>query len=428
METKANYVLIGAFTLAGIIGALGLLLWLAKVEVDRQYTYYDVLFDSVSGLSEAAGVNYNGLPVGQVVSLEIDPENSTKIRVRLQVDAGTPVKTDTIAKLQSLGVTGVSYVALSGGTAEAGQMPEGGQIRAERSAIQSVLEGAPELLEKAIVLLENINEVVNDENRAAVTDILDNLASASGRLDQRLDDFETLSDDLGLAARKVAGFADRLDALSETAETTLTTATETLTTAQDAIQRSKDTIETAKGALETVEATFSSAKVLMEGDLTEFIRQGTATATTLETTAQRLEPSAVAALDSAQSALGEAEKTFASVNTLVDEDVDAIVADIRQAVNTFTTTVEGASGNIETISAEILSASQSASSFVGTLDEIVVQNRRQVSDFLRVGLPEFLRLTEEARLLVSTLDRFVNRAERDPARFILGTQGSEYRR
>ena len=57
-----------------------------------------------------------------------------------------------------------------------------------------------------------------------------------------------------------------------------------------------------------------------------------------------------------------------------------------------------------------------------------MQNRRQVSDFLRVGLPEFLRLTEEARLLVSTLDRFVNRAERDPARFILGTQGSEYRR
>jgi phospholipid/cholesterol/gamma-HCH transport system substrate-binding protein len=68
METKANYVLIGAFTIAGIIGSLGLLLWLAKVEVDRQYAYYDVLFDSVSGLSEAAGVSYNGLPVGQVMS------------------------------------------------------------------------------------------------------------------------------------------------------------------------------------------------------------------------------------------------------------------------------------------------------------------------------------------------------------------------
>lgn len=428
METKANYVLIGAFTLSGIIGALAFVLWLGKVQVDRQYAYYEVLFDSVSGLSEAAGVSYNGLPVGQVVSLAIDREDTTKIRVRLQVDAGTPVKTDTVAQLQSLGVTGVSSVALSGGTVASAALPDGGEIRAERSAFQSVLEGAPELLEKALVLLENINEVVNDDNRAAVTNILDNLASASGRLDGTLEKFEALSVDLGHAAREVAGFADRLDALSDTAETTLTTATETLTTAKDAINRSKDTIDTAQGTLETVEATFSSAKVLMEGDLSAFIRQGTDTATTLETAAQRLEPSAIAALESAQSALDEAEKTFASVNTIVDEDVDAIVADVRQAVNTFTTTIEDASGNIDTISAEILTASQSASSFVGTLDDIVVQNRRQLSDFLRVGLPEFLRLTEEARLLVSTLDRFVNRAERDPARFILGTQGSEYKR
>ncbi len=54
--------------------------------MDRQYAYYEVLFDSVSGLSEAAGVSYNGLPVGQVVSLEIDSEDTTKIRVRLQAD------------------------------------------------------------------------------------------------------------------------------------------------------------------------------------------------------------------------------------------------------------------------------------------------------------------------------------------------------
>ena len=82
METKANFVLIGAFTLAGIIGALAFLLWLAKVQVDRQYAYYEVLFDSVSGLSEAAGVDYNGLPVGQVVSLKIDPENPSAGYVR----------------------------------------------------------------------------------------------------------------------------------------------------------------------------------------------------------------------------------------------------------------------------------------------------------------------------------------------------------
>ena len=72
METRANYLLIGAFTLVGIIGAFAFLLWLAKVEVDRQYAYYFVKFDNVAGLGDAGDVRYNGLPVGQVVGLELD--------------------------------------------------------------------------------------------------------------------------------------------------------------------------------------------------------------------------------------------------------------------------------------------------------------------------------------------------------------------
>ena len=112
METRANYILIGAFTLAGILGAFGFFLWLAKFEVTRQYAYYDVLFDNVAGLSAAGGVNYNGLPVGQVISLKLDDDDPSKVRVRLEVDADIPVTKETIAQLQSLGVTGVAYVEL----------------------------------------------------------------------------------------------------------------------------------------------------------------------------------------------------------------------------------------------------------------------------------------------------------------------------
>ena len=69
METKANYLLIGLFTLAGLVGSMVFLLWLAQVQVDRQYAYYDVLFDNVTGLGDAGDVRFNGLPVGQVVGL-----------------------------------------------------------------------------------------------------------------------------------------------------------------------------------------------------------------------------------------------------------------------------------------------------------------------------------------------------------------------
>jgi phospholipid/cholesterol/gamma-HCH transport system substrate-binding protein len=151
METRANFILIGAFTLFGILGSLGFFLWLAKVEVDRQYAYYDVLFTDVSGLGEAGDVRYNGLPVGQVARLSLDRDDPGKVRVRIEIDAATPVKTDTIATLELQGVTGVSYVSLSGGTPEAARLQAApGEkfpvITSRRSAVQSLFEGGPELL------------------------------------------------------------------------------------------------------------------------------------------------------------------------------------------------------------------------------------------------------------------------------------------
>lgn len=428
METKANYVLIGAFTLVGILVGFGFLLWLAKVEVDRQYTYYDTLFENVAGLSEAGDVRYNGLPVGQVVGLKLDPDDPSKVRVRLEVGSDTPVKTDTVATLQSFGVTGVSFVQLSGGSPESDRLPPEEVIRSETSALQSVLQGAPELLQKAILLLEDVNSVVNEENRDAVTTILENLASASGRLDRTLTDFEALSADLGEASRGVSGFMGRLSALSDTAEITLTTATDTLTSAHTAIEQSEVVIETANDTLRTLETTFTSANTLIEGDLADFLRQGTATATSIETTLNTVEPALTETLETARTTLDTADQTFASANRVLNEDLDAILKDTRGAVNAFRTTVENATGNINLVSGEILKASTSIRNFAGTLEAVFVENRRQVSGFLRIGLPEFVRLTEEARLLVSNLDRFVDRLERDPARFFLGTQGSEFRR
>ncbi|MEO0381409.1 MAG: MlaD family protein, partial [Pseudomonadota bacterium] len=240
METKANYVLIGLFTLAGIAGALGLLLWLAKVEVDRQYAYYDILFADVSGLGTASDVRYNGLPVGQVVDLGLDEADSSQVRVRIEVSADTPVNTETVAKLQSQGVTGVSFVGLSGGSATSTALADGSEIPSERTALQTVFEGAPVVLDRAVELLENVNDVFDSGNRDAVSDMLDNLASASARIDTVLEDFESLSGDLGSAAREIASFTERLDAVSDTAETTLRTATGTLETANVTVARVGD--------------------------------------------------------------------------------------------------------------------------------------------------------------------------------------------
>ncbi|NVO57761.1 MCE family protein [Rhodobacteraceae bacterium B1Z28] len=437
METRANYILIGAFTLAGLLGAFGFFLWLAKFEVSRQYAYYDVLFDNVSGLSAAGGVSYNGLPVGQVISLNLDDKNPSKVRVRIEVDADIPVTAETVAQLQSLGVTGVGYVELTGGSASAERLPQDSVIKSKRSAIQSLFEGAPKVLDEAITLLKELNSVVDEKNRKAVSDILENLASATGRLDKTMSDFESVSSDIGGAAKDIGAFTKRLDPLIEKAETTLTTGTETLKSIKTASDSAKVTLDGAKETLAT-------ANTVIKEDLKPFIERGSQLAERLtrlsdegsvtlgvvtETVlnANTTLGSITSAMDTAKGALTSAETAFKSANRVMKEDVAPVAEDIRKAANQVTTTVSNITEKIDKISDDVLSASNSASELLGTIDGIVQSNRRQVSDFLRVGLPQFVRFVEESQRLVISLDRLVDKIERDPARFLLGTQASEFR-
>ncbi len=437
METRANYILIGAFTLAGLLGAFGFFLWLAKFEVSRQYAYYDVLFDNVSGLSAAGGVSYNGLPVGQVISLQLDEDDPSKVRVKLEVDADIPVTEDTIAQLQSLGVTGVSYVELTGGSASGKKLPQNSVIKSKRSAIQSLFEGAPKVLDEAVTLLENLNAVVDDKNRKSVSDILENLASASGRLDKTLSDFENLSSDLGGAAKKLGDFTDRLDQLADTAETTLTTGTETLKSVKTASESATAALDSAKGTIDTADRVIQDdikpfidrASVLAErlSGLTDEGSVALATVTETFVNANKTLGSIDGAMETAKGTLDSAERAFDTANKVLNEDIGVVMDDVRNAANEVASTVKNVTQRLDDISADILSASQSASELLGTIDGIVQDNRRQLSDFMRVGLPQFTRFIEEAQRLVISLDRLVDKVERDPARFLLGTQASEFR-
>ena len=110
METKANYVLIGAFTL--VVAAFLLLfgLWAAKFSSERDWREYRVVFtEPVTGLTEGSSVQYNGIAIGTVETLDLDPKDPRRVIAKLKVKAGTPVKVDTRAKLSITGLTGVPF-------------------------------------------------------------------------------------------------------------------------------------------------------------------------------------------------------------------------------------------------------------------------------------------------------------------------------
>jgi phospholipid/cholesterol/gamma-HCH transport system substrate-binding protein len=173
METRARYVLVGLFTLLGLLAGLGFILWLAKVQLDRTYSQYDILFDSVAGLGQASAVSYNGVNVGQVLSIDLDTEDPALVRVRIEIDANTPVRSDTVARLESQVVTGVSFVALEGGRADseplvAGLSAEVPVIASRPSLVQGLMTDAPDLLSEAILLMRDIRAFTAQDTRDAI--------------------------------------------------------------------------------------------------------------------------------------------------------------------------------------------------------------------------------------------------------------------
>ena len=117
METRAHHVLIGLVTVLVVAGAMLFGLWLTKSSVDDAFKDYEVVFnEAVSGLSRGSPVQYNGIKVGDVSTLRLDPKDPRRVLARVRLSGDTPVKEDTQAKLTLAGVTGNSFIQLSGGT------------------------------------------------------------------------------------------------------------------------------------------------------------------------------------------------------------------------------------------------------------------------------------------------------------------------
>lgn len=236
METRANHLLVGGFVLIVIAAAFGFVVWLAKVDIDREFAHYEVFFEeSVAGLSVGGDVRFNGIPVGTVTEIEIDPDNPARVRVLVEVASGTPIRTDTKASLAFKGITGVSFVQLSGGS------PEQPLLEAERdgevpviasvpSALHELFAGAPQLIDRVIILVDRLALLVNDENQARFASILANVDGIMSEFDERMPELERIlvnvdqmSGDLRQASKDLAVLVENADATLAVARGTITT-------------------------------------------------------------------------------------------------------------------------------------------------------------------------------------------------------------
>lgn len=212
METRANFVLIGSFTLAVIAAAFGFVLWFQSLHTTKARSPIRIVFEGpASGLRNGGSVNFNGIRIGEVVSVKLD--NPRRVVALAMVENKAPIRKDTLVGLEFQGLTGVAAISLKGGEEAAPAVPldEDGIpiLTADPNALQDVTEAIR-------ATLQNVNRIVAD-NQESVKNSLRNLETFTGALARnsekidnvmlRVDGVMTKADTLMLGLNSIAGGA-----------------------------------------------------------------------------------------------------------------------------------------------------------------------------------------------------------------------------
>lgn len=253
METNARYVLIGLFSLLAAGGAVLFALWLGKASLDSSYDSYEVVFsEAVSGLSIGSPVQFSGIKVGDVQRLRLDPKDPSKVLVRIQVAANTPVRQNTVAKLTLAGITGTSFIQLSSGAPGSPPLPPSApgkvpRLIAEPSPMSRLMTNGKDLLTSVSELLANANRMFSPDNAERVAQTLNNLQLATGAIAEQRNDLRLTIEQLALLSKQANQALEQTSALLRTSNKLLDQhGSATLQSAEQAmaaLQRSSSSLE-----------------------------------------------------------------------------------------------------------------------------------------------------------------------------------------
>ncbi len=261
-RTRRDALQVGLFVLVAGAILIGGLLWIAGSRIFRKVDTYTVLFtDSVSGLAPSASVEYQGVVVGRVRTIDLTNDLPPKVAVIVDVEPGTPVRTDTVAALLGSFVTGIKFIQFQGGTGDL--LPVGGTIRGDVTSIEQFRNQLSEIAERASKIMHTLDErVFTDENSAKVTAFVSDLQNIAQTLNHTMTTFQaedtgkqfaTLVRDLSQTAEKVNRLVDdvygRRESIFGGLEQTLRHLDETVTAMHALVTTAQTQISGAGGSL-----------------------------------------------------------------------------------------------------------------------------------------------------------------------------------
>ena len=267
MERDAHYAAVGIATVALLAALAVFTIWLARLQFNNDYDVYDIVFyGPVRGLSEGGEVHFNGIRVGEVTDLNLDPNKGDQVIARIRVDGTTPVRVSSRAQLEPQGITGLNYIQITAGDANSAilktQYPDNviPVIQSQPSPIAELLSGSGTVLAQTVDALNRINRVLSDDNVRSFSTSLKNVESLTAELEARKGMFEQLEQALTKANAAVGEY----QALGVSARRLVET------DGAAAVENINKAAEEARGAIATINRTAEG----VEGPLTDFTATG----------------------------------------------------------------------------------------------------------------------------------------------------------
>lgn len=368
MESRANYALVGLFTLAVLAALFGFVYWFNSGGGGRRIDVRVIFSGTVTGLGRGSSVLFNGLRVGEVTRIELQPDDPRRIYAVIQVDGSTPLRVDTRARIEAQGLAGVVAVQLLGGDPESpplvampGQsMPV---IVAERSELQDMIETVRAIAKRADEVLGSVDGLVKD-NAGSISNTVKNVEKFSVALGNNSDGLDKLMQSFGAIADTIAPLSQKLGVLSD--ELT-----------------------------EIVRSVDDKKVVAIVDNVDKF----------------------TAALGTSSGDVGKAVKDVASITDKLNRAADQVEGVLKSA-QAFLNTAAGQDGR--SAFSEVSDAAKSIRVLADNLDKRTAEITAGISRFTGPGLRDIESLASDGRKTLTDLNRTMRNLERNPQQFIFG--------
>ena len=432
METRANYVLVGLFTLVVIAAAFAFIYWVSRIDESSGLVPLKIrIVGEVTGLGEGSDVLFNGIKVGKVNRVEFDRADPRVVFAIAGVKATTPLRADTSATIGSQGLTGVAYISLKGGTPEAAPLLEGegeAVIDAAPSALGDILETVRLIAGRADTMMTTLDSFIK-ENRVPATQAISNVEKFSQALARNADGVDKFLASVSTVADSLQTLSARLDGAIAQAEKILNAVDPAKVRAT--VDNVEDFTAKLKGAGDGVKEVVAAAQASMK-QIQTFSEGVNASLVKVDGLIAAVDPQKLKGVVDDLSQTAKSARDVASTVQARRGDIDKIITDTSELaakLNASSSRIdgvlakldgflgsadgEGLSGDIRKTLADFRETSQSLRARV---NEVAAG----LSKFSGRGLDDVRALVQDTRRSIDRIDRVVTDIGNDPQKLITG--------